>query len=125
MNTIKYIVLLIIVGLLGFIAGYYYKDEPQTVVKEVKVYETKYKYLPASCGEAFECAQSQIKISVEDSTKRSELKENEIYIKAEDKCKQAEAIAVIDNKQKVNIVPYIAGGFITGILTILTIITVL
>lgn len=126
MAIIRNIIILIITTALGFLAGYSLRPEPKTVVKEVKVAETRYKYIPVTEKEKDKCIQSPIEIKVYDSIQDKTIANNQIKIIACDECKQAEAIVTLDNKCKNNnIVSYVAGGFIIGALTILTIIAVL
>jgi len=123
---IRNIIIIIISTLFGFVAGYLLHPEPKAIVKEIKVTETKYKYVPVTKKEKDKCIQSSIEIKVYDSIQDKSVADNQIKIIAGDECKQAEAIVTLDNQCKNNnIVPYIAGGFITGALTILTIIAVL
>lgn len=88
--------------------------------------ETQYKYIPITEKEKDKCIQSPITIKVYDNIQDKSIADNQIKIIVGDECKQAEALVTLDNQCKNNnIVPYIAGGFITGALTILTIIAVL
>lgn len=126
MAIIRYIIILIIIASLGFLAGYLLKPEPKTIIKEIKVTETQYKYIPITEKEKDKCIQSPITIKVYDNIQDKSIADNQIKIIVGDECKQAEALVTLDNQCKNNnIVPYIAGGFITGALTILTIIAVL
>lgn len=105
--------------IIGFIAGYFIRPvEEDVVVKEIKVTETKYKYIPVTEAEKNKCIQSPIKIKVIDTNQDKSIEENQIKIIAGDECKEAEAIVTLDNKNdnKYMVYSFLAGAIITLII---------
>lgn len=119
MQIVKYIIIIAISIIIGFIAGYLIRPvEKGVVVKEVKVTETKYKYIPVTEQEKNKCIQSPILIKVIDNNQDNSIQDNQIKIIAGDDCKEAEAIITLDSKSenKYLVYSFMAGALITFII---------
>ncbi len=99
---------------LSFVCFYYYwRNNPKLVVKEVKVYETKYIKVPKTPKELEDCYKSKLNIQVATNN-------DKVLIRAYDDCKEADAVATITAKKDImDYVLTIGAGIVCGILIIL------
>ena len=95
-----------------FALGYYVANitkKNDIEIKTVKVTETKYIKVPVTPQEAFDCAQSQIKIQTQSEG-------NTIIVTASDDCKEAQAFIDTEcNNKKESKAFYVGIGFLVGV----------
>ena len=106
-NVIYIIALLLMFALGYYIASITKKNDVE--IKTVKVTETKYIKVPVTPQEAFDCAQSPIKI-------QTKTENNIIIITASDDCKEAQAFIKTECSNKKESKALFAGiGFLVGV----------
>ena len=105
-------VIYIIILMCMFALGYYVANITRkngVEIKTVKVTETKYIKVPVTPQEAFDCAQSPIRI-------QTQTENNTIIITASDDCKEAQAFISTECSNKKESKALFAGiGFLAGV----------